>query len=532
MPHAKTMHRLSLARSTPYLLGGMIVLGGFLRFYAIGDKDLWLDEAFSVWMSRHPLPALIDWLVRIDQHPPLYYMLLHFWLAFGDTAAHVRILSALLSTLTIPVIFLIGQRISGQAAGLIAAFILALTPFHVRFAQETRMYALLTLNVALSLLALVYLLSDPRAANMRLGCQFSRFVGSRQTFGAIATDLAWGGYVVFTAAAVLTHSTAIFFPVAVNLFVLGLLAWRRWGRHTPGTATFNPPSLSNWLLAQIGVFLCWSPWLVAFVVQSIGVYHAFWIPAPSLDTVIASMKALLNDFWPVQSAWGQLIWVGYAVLLILGIVHLRKRLAVAALLIVLVLTPFIGELLVSLRRPIFYDRTLIWTTLPLYLLLALGFVEMRRKPAIMAGLIMLATINGLSLQSYYVHYEKEQWRDAAAYVAAHAQNNDLILFNATWVQLPFDFYFRAFKRPIAEHGLPVDLFARGVLEPKMTHEDLPRLRSLLHNRSRVWLIYSHDWYTDPQQLIPTALAQAFDLADSQQLRGLQVQLYTVPVPGN
>lgn len=524
------MQRFSLARSTPYWLVGMTVLGGFLRFYAIGDKDLWLDEAFSVWMSRQPLPALFDWLVRIDQHPPLYYTLLHFWLAFGDTAAQVRLLSALLSTLTIPVIFLIGRQIAGPAAGLIAALILAVAPFQVRFAQETRMYALLTLNVALALLALVCLLNDPRAASMRLGSQFGRGLHTRQPWRAVATDLAWIGYVLCSAAAMLSHNTAIFFPVAVNLFVLGLLAWRHGGGRAPTTGTFNPPSLSNWLLAQAGVFVCWSPWLAAALIQSIGVYRSFWIAAPSFDTVIATLKALLNDFWPAQGAWAQVIWLGYAALLVLGIVHLRQRLAVAALLVVLVVTPFVGELLVSFWRPIFSDRTLIWTALPLTLLLALGIMQIRRKPAIVAGLAILVAINGLSLRTYYVDYEKEQWRDAAAYVAAHAQADDLILFNASWVQLPFDFYFRAFKRPVAEHGLPVDLFDRGVLEPKMAATDLPRLRTLLHDRSRVWLIYSHDWYTDPQQLIPATLDDALTIADSQQLRGLQVRLYTVPTP--
>ena len=79
-------------------------------------------------------------------------------------------------------------------------------------------------------------------------------------------------------------------------------------------------------------------------------------------------------------------------------------------------------------------------------------------------------------------------------------------------------------------GAPVDLFDRGILEPKMAEADLPRLRSLLRNRERVWLIYSHDWYTDPQQLIPATLDDALTIADSQQLRGLQVRLYTVPTP--
>ena len=483
--------RISAARLTPYLLVAITAIGGFFRFYRIGDKGLWLDEAFSVWMGWNSLPELIAWLLRVDQHPPLYYTLLHFWLYLGDNPAQVRMLSARSGTLTIPVIFLIARRISGTPAGLIAAFILALSPFQVRFAQETRMYALLTLNVSLATLALTYLLTDPRAASQRVGSQFGAWLrnwraarsrasaeeahtcaravptaGTMSTeatttgvgaaaatlgysrdfrtgtawvtapterrylpLSAVSTDIAWLGYMVFAAASVLTHNTAIFYPLAANLFVLGFVAYRHFSSHPqaavagedfplapgsisyPHVRTFTAPRLSNWLLAQVGTFLFWSPWLVAFVVQSMGVYGEFWIPAPTQATVINTLKALLSDFLPQRITWDQLIWAGYALLLVLGAVHLRKRFSILIFLLVLVLTPMVGELLVSLRRPIFYDRTLIWITIPLYVLLAMGFVQLRFKPYIFAGLIMLGTINLLSLQNYYDNFEKEQWRE-------------------------------------------------------------------------------------------------------------------------
>jgi mannosyltransferase len=543
---------------TAYFLIVITVAGALLRIYLIGDKDLWLDEAFSVWMGWNSLPDLMDWLVRIDQHPPLYYTFLHFWLTFGDSAAHVRTLSAIFGTLTIPVLFFIARRISGTPAGLIAALILAISPFNVRFAQEARMYTLLALNVAVAILALVHLLGDPRAATTPIGRQFSAFIrtwrsGRRLPWRAIVTDVAWLGYMAFTAAAVLTQNTAIFFPVAVNLYVLGLIAWRR-GRGVEqlsivncqlsivnegagGTSSFTihnssadfaPPSLSNWLLAQLGAFLIWSPWLIAFVIQSIGVYGEFWIPAPTWQTVVDALLALTNAFLPREITWGAVVWAGYALVLVLGMAHLRRRPAVLVFLVVLFFTPIVGELLVSIIRPIFYDRTLIWTTIPLYLLLACGFVQLRYKPLMAAGLILLVTVNLLSLRNYYDNFQKEQWRAAAAYVAQHAADDDLILFNATWVQIPFDFYFRDYNRPVERRGVPVDLFDRGILEPKMAESDLPRLRSLLRHRERVWLVYSHDWYTDPQGLIPAALDAELELTDSQQFKGLQVQRYEVP----
>ena len=173
------MREAPAPRTTALLLVVITLVGGLLRVWALGAKSLWLDEAFSIWLARQPLGELWSWLVRIDQHPPLYYTLLQLWLRLGDDAGTVRLLSALCSTATIPVLFAIGRRLGGPALGLTAALILALAPFHVRFAQEARMYALLTLNAGLALLMLVYLLTDPARLQPALGSQLLAWLRRR-----------------------------------------------------------------------------------------------------------------------------------------------------------------------------------------------------------------------------------------------------------------------------------------------------------------------------------------------------------------
>ncbi len=510
-------------------------LGGALRFWQLDAKGLWLDEAFSVWMARHPLDEMLGWIARIDQHPPLYYLLLHLWLSLGDDPATIRALSALFSTLTVPVVYALGSRLEGPRVGLLAGLILALAPFHVRFAQEARMYALLTFSAALAMLALVHLLTDPRAAQVPLGSQLVRFVREwrtappgawRPSLHGIRTDLAWLGYILATAAALWTQHTAIFLPLAANGWVLGL---RVWCRLRP---TFSPdltlPSTRNWLWAQAGILLLWSPWIPVAVYQAWGVYREFWIPAPTAATVWWTLQTFFSAHFPAIWPWSEALWGGYLLLLGLGGVHLRGRPARLVLLLALWLTPFVGELLVSLRRPIFYDRTLLWASIPVYLLLALGVVRLRSRARVLAVLALLIGVNGLSLHQYYRHFQKEQWREAAAYVAQEVQDGDLLLFHGTWVQIPFDYYFQAYDRPVVRHGVPVDLFDRGVLEPKMTREDLPRLRERIRGFERVWLIYSHDWYTDPEGLIPRTLDQELELVERRRFYGLEVRLYRRP----
>jgi len=79
--------------------------------------------------------------------------------------------------------------------------------------------------------------------------------------------------------------------------------------------------------------------------------------------------------------------------------------------------------------------------------------------------------------------------------------------------------------PVEERGAPVDLFARGVLEPQMRTEDVPVLRALVRGRERAWLVYSHQWYTDPQASVPKALGETLALQGRRRFHGLEVRLY-------
>jgi len=127
------------------LLLAITVVGGALRAFHLGNQSLWIDEAFSVWMARQPVLEMLPWLVRIDQHPPLYYLLLRLWVRIGDAlgwtvpprsaAAWARALSALASTLNIPVLYALGRRLAGRQVGLLASLVLALSPFHIYLAQ-------------------------------------------------------------------------------------------------------------------------------------------------------------------------------------------------------------------------------------------------------------------------------------------------------------------------------------------------------------------------------------------------------------
>jgi hypothetical protein len=336
---------------------------------------------------------------------------------------------------------------------------------------------------------------------------------------------------VFSAATLLSHNTAVLFVAATNLFVPGLMLYQKI-RKLGSPPAFQAPSFGNWVKAQIGIFILWSPWMVAFTIQASRVYQEFWLPRPSWDTVTQVLGSFLNDAVLRRPSQTQTFWVLYALVFGLGLLHFRKNISRFLFLATLFAVPFLGELIVSIRRPIFYDRTLIWTTIPLILVLAAGIAQLRFRFLIIAALGILGTNNLFTAVDNYRYVQKEDWSSAAGYVANYAEKDDLVLFNATWVQIPFDYYFKPYEDlysiQVEKHGVPVDIFDDGVLEPKMTDSDIPKLIALLRGHPRVWLVYSHDWYTDPMGVIPQTLASQMKLVRERDFYGGKVQLYEIP----
>lgn len=127
------------------LVVAAVVVGIGVRF--IARTPLWLDEALSVNIAKLPLGDIPEALHH-DGHPPLYYLLLHGWMqVFGTGDTAVRALSGVISVLTLPIAYLAGTRLGGRRLGVLALGVFALNPFVVRYATETRMYALVTFLV-------------------------------------------------------------------------------------------------------------------------------------------------------------------------------------------------------------------------------------------------------------------------------------------------------------------------------------------------------------------------------------------------
>jgi uncharacterized membrane protein len=254
-----------------------VLAGVALRFLSRGP--LWLDEAQSLAIAGRPLSHLADAL-RHDGAPPLYYALLHGWIAlFGTSTFAVRALSAIPALLALPAILRLGRRIGGDAVGIAAVVLLAVSPFAVRYAVEARMYSLLLL---LGILGAHAVLSVHR----------------HRTARAVA------GVAVVTAALLYTHYYAVFLLTVVG----GAELWRAW-RHRDGA--------SARVVVGIGVgALTFLPWLPVFLYQT---RHtgAPWASPPDPNAVLGTIDSWMGGSRPAAQL-AYLVAVGCLVLALIG----------------------------------------------------------------------------------------------------------------------------------------------------------------------------------------------------------------------
>jgi len=557
---------IDLEGAAPWLVVLLTLAGAALRALLLDMKGLGLDETVNIWLASHPLPEMLTWVASVNQQPPLYYYLLHFWISLrGDAPYAARLLSVLLGAGTIPMIYLIGKRLTNSMVGLAAAVLLTVSPFHIYYAQDASMFTLLALNASVALYALVRLLTDERAARP-FGSQFKEYIHAWRTLGtaetnserdfykkrptadqkglrawvyrhrwlpihAISTDLSWLTLVFFSAATLLSHSSAWLFLVSINLFVLGLKLFKKHNRlELP--AALRAPSMSNWLLAQTVTLALWLPWLISNLLKRDSIAHPNWLAAPTVDSVWQTLKSFLNasPFTPARIALG--IWILFGVLIVLGLIYFRKSPARLLFLVTVFALPFVIELIVSAWKPMFLDRTLIWTTLPLFLLIAAGITKLKFRGVIFLMLGLVGTLNLFAASDYFRFIPKEDWLTPAKTVIGHVEKDDLVLFNTNLGEIPFDYYVRPYlygaPAKFDEIGLPLDLQTSGVAEPIMTTADIPALTNLLSGHARVWLVYSHESFTDPDGLLPQTLGEHMELAESQEFNGGVVQLYITP----
>jgi mannosyltransferase len=449
----------------PVLLILVTVLAAVLRLHALTAKSFWLDEGISVEIARMPWPRFLEALWSGEANMTLYYLLLRFWLTLGTSEGFIRGLSVLFSVATVPAVFFLGARLFGRRTGLLASLLLAVNAYHIRYAQETRSYAMVVFFAALATWLLVKNLQAPSSAH-------------------------WKTYAVLCALTTYSH---FFGALLVPAHIISLLSWRRdeipWRKLVSSFLVFGV------LTVPIAIFV------FAIYVLKLGAPPNLWFPPLQPD----SLLILGADF---SGVYGRILLtldvlaIGMAAL---GAARVRNSEAHASdawaytLLFSWLVTPVVIVLAISLVKPLFIPRFLIYC-LPAFLLLVAVGISRLRPPALAWGLfVAIAACSILGDLRYYQYdfdMRRQDWRAVTSYVFDHAQPGDRILFYEPAGEAPFNYYSWIRKSASLR---PKTLYADsannwiGLNPSDLKPEDLIRipgtnLRAAPPAGKRIWLV--------------------------------------------
>jgi len=512
--------RMKPARSRAgWPLAGIVLAGFALRLATIDTRGLWLDEAVSLDQAGRSLSGVIQTQVG-GVHPPLFHILLHFWIGlFGTNEVVVRSYALMFGTAAIVAAYWAGRVIfESRRVGLFAAAVVAFSPYHIWYAQEARMYTMMLFFGMLSV-------------------GFLALAARRGSPGR------WTAYFAVTLLGLFTH---YFFAFLVLCEVLYFLVFEVFGRlmaipreerrstwRRPWGVFADVPWSGPWLITIVAMGLALGAWVAWAVVlpqvlagngplissiTSSGLGYGQLPPsfAVRFNDVVLVMVELFAGFHPSPVMFGLVaMWplVIYATLLLLGRLSPMRRETVmlvwcsSGILLVWALGQWQGQVLAS--------RYLMALSVPIVLLAArlLDRIPTRARLAIAAAAIALSLVGWADQSFDPANMMRYSDREAIAYVAANERPGDVIVYEPFYTDVLFAYY------------LPKDLVAyefpqRGVLgdvrnSKAQIAQDLVRLTA---GSKRVWLVLGFqdiealrgDAYNTTQWLQRNGFARALD----------------------
>lgn len=447
-------------------LGAILLLAFALRVFYLQTRGIWYDEAFAIlYASRSFEEMMAGTLTQVagaaaDVHPLFYYFSLHAWLQLvGDSIFAGRLYSVFYGIATIPLIYRLARDLFASRVAVISALALTLAPFHLAYSQEARMYAQLGFWCALA---------------------FAAFIRYQKT----AQKKWWIVFVVSGAGALYSHNLAFIAMGALGIWV-ALDALRTRTSHV----------LIATALAGLAMVLLWLPWLVNVPGQFGKIEQAYWVPAPTLATLVQTLLAFTFDFDNAAAPRALLpvLLFGAIILPALVAIELQKSRAPerrnALFAAAMAILPSAALYLVSQARPVYIIRALMpafcW-----YVILCAWMLA--RAPRIVGSMIAVAVsaIVIVLLPAYYSYSEfpRSPFEQVVKYLKSQTQNGDAIVHDNKLSYFPTHLYDRTLAQSFIAD--PVGAASDTLALP--TQQALQVYASDFENatagKSRVWFV--------------------------------------------
>lgn len=475
------------------LLIAITLLGAILRLYCLARYSLWYDEATSIFGSY-----FVDWslgfLRRETGVTPFIAFLVRFWyplimsipgVAKGSTLFDffLRLMPCLFGIACIPLTFLLARYLlKDTCAALFAALLLAVSPFHVYYAQELRPP---TLYVAVAVVTIFF------------------------TLKALEEDRArhWIAMTACMALSMYAYYFALWILFAINLFFLLTIA-------------SNKQHLGKWIVSQGVMAVLIIPPLYSGVIEAKIHERAkeHWFPHPTLVTAGITIKNFFAGYGPHQLVYWPLFLFGGG-LMALGIYALRTKPKPLLFLLLLAFVPILGNIIVwNTRDFAFYTyRAQIVSSIPCFILAAVGLLSLKKKPLIVIAAGLFAALTAPALADHYAQRLHPIWhhrlgvrykpdnRSAARYIAARMKPGDFVGHVSHYTLAPFkEHYLEADQADLGFTNEEREGMLASYPDEELWEKTgwLPvRIEEAIAGAKRVWFVES--WW-EPDELPPLA----------------------------
>lgn len=287
----------------------IVAVAALLRAYRLGEWPMADDEIYTLRDSRTMSTLL-------GPKPLLFFLHYHLFGPDGLTELTMRILPAVFGVLSVPAVYWVTRRVATPAAGLVAAFLVAVHPEHVYWSQFARYYSLAFLMTTLYPFAFYWAVRERRWTWAFVGILAAAVGGlahpsSLLPLGAVGL---WGVYELSRTRKLSRRQLAWILVVAVAVIASALTyalpILERWialperlGFGSVGMQISHLNALTPALVIGAGLGLAWL--VRPRATRSLGVLLGLWyvVPAAFLSVIALFASAYTGYLWPTAPAF-------------------------------------------------------------------------------------------------------------------------------------------------------------------------------------------------------------------------------------
>jgi mannosyltransferase len=477
----------------------VLTLASFaLVMWRIDARSIWWDESLSLFRAQQDLGYIlsnrIDFpgIQTIDQHPPLYFLVLGLTIRIaGESDLALRLPSALSATLLVPLLYVVGRRLRSVRVGLLAASLGTLSPLYLWYGQEARMYTSLTSLALLGFYCLWRELDTP--------------------------DWRWlAGCLLAVVAGIATH----YLFVLVLPCYFGLVMARWWRRRSrpqsalqvPERGCRDPGSLWHRVLLVPILFLSLAAagHAVLGLIPALRTYRQVVPLRIMLVDVVNSfnlgLSVNIRQVWLLNILFGAVFIFGFLSLYIYKDDNLDDASSIADTGLVFIigfsLLPILFMWALSFAVPLYTNsRYAMLGSSGYYIGMALGLDALYRWRRSIGGLMVALVAAGMlmSIGRYQFlerYQQKEAYAEVAHFIATNERVGDAIIIAGPESLTAFEHYYQG---PLPVLGLP---------EVGWTQERLEQeLEIAAQTFDRLWFVQGRVQFSDPHERTRRWLAE-------------------------